>query len=217
MILRSVFENSQSISELSADRSTLSSNAAASGDFSLEVPTVDPAEPKMNYGLFIIPEVNENDALCRVCLRIAGQSTHNRTQSAGTLDVHVFSLSSFVSVARHKCCDVESPIKEVCLWLLSASFSRPLLRREEAAGQGNETLFNCHSSGGFPEPRVRWLINHTAEPPQGSVRTVSLQLPHSHVYNVTSYLKVNISKALSVSCTVENVLMNESFTSTSCE
>lgn len=75
VILRSVFENNQSVLEVSADRSTLSSNATVTGDFSLEVPTIDPAEPQMNYGLFMIPEVTENDALCRVCLRIAGQCT----------------------------------------------------------------------------------------------------------------------------------------------
>lgn len=78
VILRSVFENSQNILELSADRSTLSSNATLTGDFSLEVPAVDLEEPKLNYGLFIIQEVNQNDALCRVCLRIAGQCTVNR-------------------------------------------------------------------------------------------------------------------------------------------
>lgn len=42
-------------------------------------------------------------------------------------------------------------------------------------------------------------------------------LPDSSLYNVTSYLEVNISKALSVSCAVENALLNETFTSTSCE
>lgn len=105
-----------------------------------------------------------------------------------------------------------------CLRCFAASFSKPQLRREEAAaGKGNETHFDCHSSGGFPEPRVRWLINNTAEPPEGSVRTVSVRLPDSRLYNVSSYLKVNISKALSVSCTVENALTNESFTSTSRE
>eukprot|EP00066_Takifugu_rubripes_P023543 XP_011612809.1 PREDICTED: ICOS ligand-like [Takifugu rubripes] len=167
VVLRSVFENGRNIEELSADGGTLSSNATEAGDFSLELPAVDPAEDKRNYGLFLISEANQSDALCTVCLRIA------------------------------------------------ASFSRPLVRREEAADRGNDTGFYCHSAGGFPEPRVHWLINHTAEPPEGSVRTVAALLPDSYLYNITSYLKVNISKALSVSCGVENALLNETFTSTS--
>lgn len=112
---------------------------------------------------------------------------------------------------------LDSSVKGIYLWLFVASFSRPLLWREEAADQGNDTSFYCHSVGGFPEPRVHWLINHTAGPPGGSVRTVATLLPDSHLYNVTSYLKVNISRALSVSCAVENALLNETFTSTSCE
>lgn len=76
-MLRSAFENNQMKSSLSADRSALSLNATVSGDFSLEMPTVDLAEPKMNYELFIVSDVNRNDALCRVCLRIAGQCTQS--------------------------------------------------------------------------------------------------------------------------------------------
>lgn len=99
--------------------------------------------------------------------------------------------------------------------MFAASFSRPRLGRAEA--RGTETRFDCYSAGGFPEPRVHWLLNHSTEPPEGSVSTVAVQLPDSHLYKVTSYLKVNVSEALSVSCTVENALMNESFTSTSRE
>lgn len=101
--------------------------------------------------------------------------------------------------------------------LFAASFRSPLLRRAESAAHGGETAFLCHSSGGFPEPRVRWLINNTEEPPEGSVRTVLAPLPDSHLYNVTSHLTVNISKDSSVSCAIENPSMNETVTSTSCE
>nr|XP_046246719.1 ICOS ligand-like [Scatophagus argus] len=101
----------------------------------------------------------------------------------------------------------------VCL-RIAASFSTPLLQREEAA-QGGETTLFCHSSGGFPEPTVLWLINNTKEPPEGSVRTQAASLPDSHLYNITSLLTVNISKDSSVSCTIENLSMNETLTSTS--
>lgn len=98
VVLRAVFENSQKASELSADRSALSSNASVSGDFSLELPTVEPAEPRLNYGLFIIPEVKHSDALCRVCVRVAGQWAPNLTHTlAGHITHHVL----FVLRDRH--------------------------------------------------------------------------------------------------------------------
>lgn len=76
-MLRSVFENGQNVEELGAEGSTLPSNAAEAGDFSLELPAVDPTKNKMNYGLFIISEANQSDAVCTVCLRTAGQCTQN--------------------------------------------------------------------------------------------------------------------------------------------
>lgn len=96
VILRSAFESNQMKSSLSADRSTLSLNATVSGDFSLEMPTVDLAEQKMNYGLFIVSDGNQNDALCRVCLRIAGQwrQTTRCSPRFPFMDYHVlFTLS----------------------------------------------------------------------------------------------------------------------------
>ncbi|KAI3369042.1 hypothetical protein L3Q82_026005, partial [Scortum barcoo] len=101
----------------------------------------------------------------------------------------------------------------VCL-RIAASFSLPLLEREEAT-QGDEKAFWCHSSGGFPEPAVYWLINDAEEPPEGSVRTLATSLKGSYLYNITSHLKVNISKDSSVTCVIENRSMNETLTSTS--
>ncbi|XP_053178313.1 uncharacterized protein LOC128361783 [Scomber japonicus] len=104
------------------------------------------------------------------------------------------------------------PLCTVCL-KTAASFSSPLLLREEA--QGDETVFLCHSSGGFPAPAVYWFINDTHEPPEGSVKTQASSLPHSRLYNVTSHLTANISKESSVSCIIENMYMKETLSSTS--
>lgn len=101
----------------------------------------------------------------------------------------------------------------VCL-KTAASFSFPQVQREEAA-QGNETVFLCQSSGGFPEPAVYWLINDTEQPPEGSVKTRSTSLPDSVLYNITSHLTVQIPKDYSVSCSIQNERMNETLTSKS--
>uniref|UniRef100_A0A672HC28 Ig-like domain-containing protein n=1 Tax=Salarias fasciatus TaxID=181472 RepID=A0A672HC28_SALFA len=58
---------------------------------------------------------------------------------------------------------------------------------------GDKTAFLCQSSGGYPKPTVSWLINNTEEPPEGAVRTLAVTLD-SLLYNITSYLMVNISK-----------------------
>uniref|UniRef100_UPI0037E8D587 ICOS ligand-like isoform X1 n=2 Tax=Semicossyphus pulcher TaxID=241346 RepID=UPI0037E8D587 len=96
---------------------------------------------------------------------------------------------------------------------IAASFSFPLLQREEAV-QGNGTTFFCQSSRGYPEPAVHWLIDNTSEPPEGSVRTLITSLPDSQLFNISSNLTVNISKDSSVSCIIENPSMNETLSST---
>ncbi|KAM6921154.1 ICOS ligand-like [Xenentodon cancila] len=97
---------------------------------------------------------------------------------------------------------------------IAAKFSAPLLVKDTAA-EGNYMTFQCHSSGGYPQPAVYWLINNAENPPEGSVRTLAASLPGSHLYNITSHLTVNISNNSSVSCIIENPSMNENLTSTS--
>ena len=73
VVLRSVWAESENVEELSVNSATISAGAALTGNFSLELPTVDPDAHNMNYSLFIISEKNRSAALCTVCLRIAGQ------------------------------------------------------------------------------------------------------------------------------------------------
>ncbi|XP_004068439.1 ICOS ligand-like [Oryzias latipes] len=105
----------------------------------------------------------------------------------------------------------ENESTELCTLCLrvAASFSPPELQSEETA-EGNETTFLCLSGGGYPEPVVTWLISDSLKPPEGSVRTLAEPHPESQLYNVTSYLTVNISKDSSVTCIIENPSMNES-------
>lgn len=49
--------------------------------------------------------------------------------------------------------------------MFAASFSTPKLEKEEAV-QGDEKVFLCHSTGGYPTPAVYWLINDSEEPPR---------------------------------------------------
>ncbi|XP_068600010.1 ICOS ligand-like [Brachionichthys hirsutus] len=165
VVLRSVFEERKPVEELSANSANIPDDAAQTGNFSLELPTVDPKEHNKIYSLIIISEENPNDVLCTVCLQIA------------------------------------------------ASFSTPMLLQREDAEEGGELTFLCRSRGGFPEPSIHWFINNTEEPPEGSVRTVTAPLPDSHLFNVTSHLTTNISRGSSVSCSIENQLINETLTS----
>ncbi|KAK7889092.1 hypothetical protein WMY93_024652 [Mugilogobius chulae] len=109
--------------------------------------------------------------------------------------------------------NVSAPLCSVCL-RMAARFSSPLLQRDETT-ESNRTVFLCQSSGGFPKPTVYWLINDTEQPPEDSVWTDATHLPDSSLYNVTSLLKVNLSKDDSVSCSIQNQWMNETLTSRS--
>ncbi|XP_068175270.1 ICOS ligand-like [Antennarius striatus] len=166
VVLRSVFEDNKNVEELSANSANIPDDAAQTGNFSLELPTVHPTEHNKTYSLIVISEEDSNAAMCTVCLNIA------------------------------------------------ASFSLPTLLQMENNEEGDEMSFHCHSRGGFPEPSIHWLINNTEEPPEGSVRTVALPLPDSHLFNVTSFLTMNVSQGSSVTCGVENQLMNQTLAST---
>lgn len=165
VVLRSVWEAGEHAEMWGFSVATLADDVASTGNFSLELPEVDPQEDNANYSLFIISEENQTAPLCTVCLRIA------------------------------------------------ASFSFPQLQREEGE-EGHKTAFLCQSSGGYPKPMVSWLINNTEDPPEGAVRTQAVTLD-SLLYNITSYLMVNISKDASVSCIIKNPFMNETMISTS--
>ncbi|XP_029939847.1 ICOS ligand-like [Salarias fasciatus] len=165
VVLRSVWQGDKHEQMWGFSVATLAHDAASTGNFSLELPKVDPQEDRTNYSLFIISEESQSAPLCTVCLRIA------------------------------------------------ASFSFPQLKRTDGEA-GDKTAFLCQSSGGYPKPTVSWLINNTEEPPEGAVRTLAVTLD-SLLYNITSYLMVNISKDASVSCIIKNPFMNETLMSTS--
>ncbi|XP_038127652.1 ICOS ligand-like [Cyprinodon tularosa] len=91
----------------------------------------------------------------------------------------------------------------------TASFSPPEVMK--VPSEENSTTYLCHSSGGYPQPLVHWIINDSQEPPNGSVETQALI--DSHLYNLTSHLTLNFSSPATVSCTIENQSMNETLTS----
>uniref|UniRef100_A0A3Q2E846 Ig-like domain-containing protein n=1 Tax=Cyprinodon variegatus TaxID=28743 RepID=A0A3Q2E846_CYPVA len=92
---------------------------------------------------------------------------------------------------------------------IAASFSPPEVMK--VPSEENSTTYLCHSSGGYPQPLVHWIINDSQEPPNGSVETQALI--DSHLYNLTSHLTLNFSSPATVSCTIENQSMNETLTS----
>lgn len=77
VVLRSVWERSKNVEELGVNSATLPADAALTGNFSLELPTVQPNQHRTTFSLFVISRENQSAALCTVCLRIAGQcQTH---------------------------------------------------------------------------------------------------------------------------------------------
>lgn len=80
--------------------------------------------------------------------------------------------------------------------MFAASFSTPKLEKEEAV-QGDEKVFLCHSTGGYPTPAVYWLINDSEEP-----------------LTLNEMLTLNISHDSIVSCIIDNQSMNQTVMST---
>ncbi|XP_062412341.1 ICOS ligand-like [Sardina pilchardus] len=105
--------------------------------------------------------------------------------------------------------ETSSVLCTVCL-KVGAHFSFPSIQRGEADVE-RQTQFVCHSRGGYPQPALHWFINSTDQPPAGSVRTYAQPLQDSELYNITSVLTVSIAAHLPVTCTVENRILNETF------
>ncbi|KAG9277245.1 ICOS ligand-like isoform X1 [Astyanax mexicanus] len=101
----------------------------------------------------------------------------------------------------------------VCL-SVAAHFTPPVLMRT-GGKEGEATRLVCQSQGGFPEPAVHWYIHHTQHPPADTVSTHTSTLPHSKLYNVTSILYTAIPRDTTVSCAIENHLLNETLTTIS--
>ncbi|KAJ8367685.1 hypothetical protein AAFF_G00311400 [Aldrovandia affinis] len=101
----------------------------------------------------------------------------------------------------------------VCL-IAAAHFTHPVLL-SAAGAVGEEARFICHSRGGFPEPRVHWFINEKKRPPVDAVHTLKTLLPNSTLYNITSVLSINLTQDFTVSCAVENLILNETLASAS--
>ncbi|XP_077464050.1 V-set domain-containing T-cell activation inhibitor 1-like [Stigmatopora argus] len=92
---------------------------------------------------------------------------------------------------------------------VAAPFSAPEVRWEASSG-----AFRCHAGGGFPAPSVLWLVDGvSSESAWDSPRTLAEQRPDTRLYDVTSYLSVNVTDA-NVSCVIRNDAVGQTLTST---
>nr|XP_033478723.1 ICOS ligand-like isoform X1 [Epinephelus lanceolatus] len=80
VVLRSVWTENGDVEEWSINRATTPVDAALTGNFSLQLPTVDPTEDRVNYSLFVISEGNQSTELCTVCLRTAASFSFPKLQ-----------------------------------------------------------------------------------------------------------------------------------------
>ncbi|KAG5275993.1 hypothetical protein AALO_G00126760 [Alosa alosa] len=105
--------------------------------------------------------------------------------------------------------ETSSVLCTVCL-KVGAHFSFPVIQRGETNVE-HQTQFVCHSRGGYPQAALHWLINSTDQPPSGSVKAYAQPLQDSELYNITSVMTVSNAKHIPVTCTVENRILNETF------
>lgn len=72
VVLRSVWGVNGNVETWSINGVNISADAPLTGNFSLDLATVNPEEDNMYYSLFIISHGNQSVQLCTVCLWIAG-------------------------------------------------------------------------------------------------------------------------------------------------
>ncbi|XP_042371253.1 T-lymphocyte activation antigen CD80-like [Plectropomus leopardus] len=80
VVLTSVVKEDGDVEEWSVNRATTPADAALTGNFSLQLPTVDPSKQQINYSLFVNSGENQSTELCTVCLRTAASFSFPRLQ-----------------------------------------------------------------------------------------------------------------------------------------
>uniref|UniRef100_A0A8C4SZ34 Ig-like domain-containing protein n=1 Tax=Erpetoichthys calabaricus TaxID=27687 RepID=A0A8C4SZ34_ERPCA len=84
--------------------------------------------------------------------------------------------------------------------------------RKLKAYYGHQIKFTCKSTGGFPKPKVYWLVNKKPLEDSSQVDTI-VSTDCRAWYSVTSVLNVVVREDMSVTCTVENEKLGEKRTS----
>lgn len=72
-VLKAKWEEDGDLVIWSLNKASIAANAPLTGNFSLELPKVNPKEDKMTYSLFLTPSENESVPLCSLCLRTAAR------------------------------------------------------------------------------------------------------------------------------------------------
>uniref|UniRef100_A0A8C4T4F4 Ig-like domain-containing protein n=1 Tax=Erpetoichthys calabaricus TaxID=27687 RepID=A0A8C4T4F4_ERPCA len=99
-----------------------------------------------------------------------------------------------------------------CVSVPSDHYSAPIVYGPSAGLNKSEVNFTCKSTGGHPEPKVQWSVNKKPLEDSGRVKT-TVSRDSIGLYNVTSVLTVNVTRDVSVTCTVENERLRERRTS----
>uniref|UniRef100_A0A8D0G9W2 Inducible T cell costimulator ligand n=1 Tax=Sphenodon punctatus TaxID=8508 RepID=A0A8D0G9W2_SPHPU len=95
---------------------------------------------------------------------------------------------------------------------IAGNYSQPILgESRENTDPGEERTLTCTSSNGYPEPNIYW-INQTDGSFLDSARTEFI--PNTDgTYNVSSTLKIKITRDVRIECTIENEQLVQNLTS----
>ncbi|XP_051776049.1 butyrophilin subfamily 3 member A1-like [Erpetoichthys calabaricus] len=102
-------------------------------------------------------------------------------------------------------------LSEHCLQT-AGRYSDPIVYGLSPVLEDSDVNFICTSSGGFPEPKVYWLVNKKLLQDSRQVNT-TLSRDSRGLYSVNSIFSLNVTDDVSVTCTVENEKLREKRTS----
>ncbi|XP_051776015.1 ICOS ligand-like [Erpetoichthys calabaricus] len=95
---------------------------------------------------------------------------------------------------------------------VAGHYSVPVVNPPTEWLKDKEVKFTCKSTGGFPKPKVYWLVNKKPLEDSSQVDTI-VSTDCRAWYSVTSVLNVVVREDMSVTCTVENEKLGEKRTS----
>lgn len=71
-VFRSLWDGDGNVETWSVNYARIPTDAAATGNFSLELPSAQPKHDGSRYSLFLLSGENQSAPLCTRCLRVAG-------------------------------------------------------------------------------------------------------------------------------------------------
>lgn len=189
---------------------------------SVELPCVSPEPTHLELDLlhvyWQIPEQPKDRSVASY-LNGSGQRVEPRAQLVpnamrrGDFSLHLANVT-LADESPYRCLvfwKMEKILERTVQLLVGANYSEPVVTRLEPEA-GEDQVFTCTASNGYPMPRVHW-IEADGSPMARGLQNTTVWNGTSGLYSVVSVLRLRQSWPAQVRCCVENQLLGQNHTS----